>query len=93
MLARTPDDSFLVYALAMEFKRTDPPQAVDLLQRAITLDPKQSYAYFQLGQIHEMNSDIPAAKAAYEQGMAAAARAGDEHARGEIAAALDALPG
>jgi Tfp pilus assembly protein PilF len=75
----------------MEFKRTDPAQAVELLKKVIALDDNQSHAFFQLGQIHEANSDLPAARSAYQQGMAAATRAGDDHARGEIAAALDAI--
>lgn len=91
MLEKTPGDPFLVYALAMEHKRTDPRQAIELFERAIQLDANQSYAYFQLGQMHEAAGNIAAARAAYENGVLAAKRAGDEHARQEIFAALDAL--
>jgi predicted TPR repeat methyltransferase len=75
----------------MEYKRTDATLAIELLKKVITLDDKQPHAFFQLGQIHEANSDTPAARSAYEQGITAATRIGDEHARGEISAALEAL--
>ena len=38
-----------------------------------------------------MTKSAPAAKAAYRDGIAAAERAGDAHARDEIAAALAAM--
>src|SRR5262249_50293606 len=88
MLAASPDDTFLLYALAMEYKKTDQRQSIELLRRVTLLDPLQSYAYFQLGQVHELAGDIEAARDAYRQGLAAADRAGDAHAKSEIAAAL-----
>ena len=91
MLAKSPDDTFLLYALAMEYKKTDQPQSLELLRRVIQLDPLQSYAYFQLGQVHELSGDAEAAKETYRQGVTAAGRAGDEHAKHEIAAALAAI--
>jgi predicted TPR repeat methyltransferase len=91
MLAASPDDTFLLYALAMEYKKTDAPQSIELLRRVIQLDPLQSYAYFQLGQVQELTGDTEAAKDAYRQGIAAAGRAGDDHARHEITAALAAI--
>ena|ERR1700733_13880764 len=91
MFQKNPADPFLVYALGMEHKKTDPPEAIKLFEQAIQLDANQSYAYFQLGQTHEMIQNLPAARTAYERGMAAASRSGDSHARQEIEAALDAL--
>jgi Tfp pilus assembly protein PilF len=91
MLKTSPNDAFLVYALAMECKKSDPAQALTLLERVITLDPAQCYAHLQIGQVHESAGETEAAKIAYRRGLTAAARAGDEHARGEIAAALEAV--
>jgi tetratricopeptide (TPR) repeat protein len=91
MLAKNPSDPFLVYALGMEHKKTDPAEAIKLFEQAIQLDANQSYAYFQLGQTNEATGNLPAARTAYERGMAAASRSGDAHARQEIEAALDAL--
>jgi predicted TPR repeat methyltransferase len=91
MLEKSPDDTFLLYALAMERKKSDTQEAVSLLQRVIGLDPNQCYAYFQLGQTHELAGDIDAAKSAYQNGLIAARRSGDAHAGQEIAGALDAI--
>jgi predicted TPR repeat methyltransferase len=91
MLAKTADDPFLLYALAMELKKSDAAEALQLLHRVTQLDPRQCYAYFQLGQTHELGGDLDAAKAAYRDGLAAADRYGDAHARQEIEGALQMI--
>jgi predicted TPR repeat methyltransferase len=91
MLAQTPDDPFLLYALAMEMKKTDSAAALELLERTIAIDPKQCYAYFQLGQTHESAGDVDSAKSAYRRGIAAADKYGDDHAKQEILGALTML--
>jgi predicted TPR repeat methyltransferase len=91
MLAKSPDDPFLLYALAMECRKTDAAQALKLLERVIQLDPAQCYAYLQTGQIHESAGDAAAAVAAYRRGISAAEKFGDRHARDEISAALEAV--
>src|ERR1700722_513944 len=88
MLEKSPDDPFLLYALAMEKKKTDTGEALRLLRRVTQLDPSQCYAYFQLGQTHEMTGDNEAAKGAYREGLAAAERYGDQHAKQKTAGAL-----
>ena len=92
MLERTPNDPFLLYGLALEHKKDgEPADALQLLDRVTQVDPAYSYAYYQRGQIYESLSDLPAARQAYRDGVAAATRAGDAKGRGEIAGALDML--
>ena len=91
MLEKSPDDPFLLYALAMEKKKTDTGEALRLLRRVTQLDPAQCYAYFQLGQTHELEGNAEAAKGAYREGLAAAERYGDQHAKQEIAGALSMI--
>jgi Flp pilus assembly protein TadD len=91
MLETSPDDPFLLYALAMEFKRSNESQALELLGRVIQIDPNQAYAYFQLGQVHEGAGRMDDARDVYRRGIEAAGRGGDEHARSELMGALDAL--
>ena len=91
LLERSPDDPFLLYALAMERKKADPAGAIALFARVAQLDPRQCYAYFQMGQTHEQTGEIQAAKAAYRDGIAAAERCGDAHAKSELAAALELI--
>lgn len=92
LLTRQPDDLFLLYALAMEYRKANnKSEALRYLDRVIAKDPLYCAAYQQAGQIHEEAGDIDSARKAYQSGMEAAGRKGDAHAREEMAAALDML--
>ena len=92
MLEKQPNDPFLLYGIAMEHKKmNDPAEAIAFLDRCIAADPNYCYAYFQRGQICEMTGDLPAAKQSYNDGIAAAKRAGDAHAQSEIEGALSMM--
>ena len=92
MLEKQPADPFLLYGIALEHKKAGQgAQAVEFLDRVIQVDPEYCYAYHQKGLIHESAGDVGAARQAYQQGIAAAQRKGDLHAKGEIEAALEEL--
>lgn len=91
MLEKDPNDAFCLYALGMELKSTDAAQAIVTFQKVIQLEPDHGYAYFQLGQTHELTGDTASAASAYRDGIAAARRRGDSHAEQEISAALDMI--
>jgi len=89
MLAREPRDPFLLYGAAMELKKEKKYlEAIDYLNKTIASDPGYCYAYFQLGQVNEEAGDSEGAKKAYRDGIVAAEKKGDAHAREEIAGAL-----
>jgi len=92
MLLRTPDDPFLLYCLAMEHRKAGHvAEAVSTFDRVTQLDPAYCAAYHMKAQTLEAANDFPAARLAYRDGIAAAARKGDEHARHEMTAALEAI--
>ena len=92
MLDRQPDDPFLLYGLAMEHKKEgDAAAALEYLRRVTQKDPNYCYAYYQRGLVHESQGDPEAARKSYREGIEAADRAGDAHARSELEAALDML--
>jgi len=92
LLAKQGSDPFLLYAMAMEHKKAgDYPRALEFLQRTLQADAGYCYAYYQQGQVHEAAGDVEAAKVAYREGIVAAMKKGDEHARSEIQVALDML--
>lgn len=92
MLQKSPNDTFLLYGLAMEYKKMEQPKnALEYLQRVIEVDPLYCYAYFQQGQVHENLDETQAARRAYQQGIDAATRKGDTHARQELEGALSML--
>jgi tetratricopeptide (TPR) repeat protein len=94
MLDKSPDDPFLLYGIAMEHKKLgDAADAIQFFERTIQVDPGYCYAYYQRGQTLEQAGDEDGAKQAYRDGIAAAVKKGDPHARAELEAALDLLGG
>ena len=92
MLEKSPQDTFLLYGIAMEHKKAgEHAPALEYFDRVIQLDPGYCYAYHQRGLLHESVGDAEAAKRSYREGVEAARRKGDAHAEGEIQAALDML--
>jgi Tfp pilus assembly protein PilF len=92
MLAREPNDTFLLYGIALEQKKLgDAQAALKFLERVIEIDSGYCYAYHQKGLVFESLGDVDAAKAAYRDGIAAAKRKGDAHAQSEIEQALEML--
>jgi tetratricopeptide (TPR) repeat protein len=92
MLERDPNDTFLLYGIALEHKKLgEAAQAIEYLDRVIAADVGYAYAYHQKGLVHESRGDVEAARSAYRAGIEAAKKKGDEHAAGEIQAALEML--
>lgn len=92
MLEKEPSDPFLLYGIAMEYKKqNNPATALEYFSRTLTADSGYCYAYFQIGQVNESTGDIVAAKKAYHDGIVAARKKGDGHAEQEIASALEML--
>ena len=93
LLAKTPADPFLTYAIALEHKKAgDATAAIEWLDKTLALDAKYCYAYYQKGQVLESQNDFDAARQVYAAGVKAAREAGDAHAQGEIQGAMDMLP-
>lgn len=92
LLAKNPRDTFVLYGIAMEFKkRNDPAAAIDFFDRCLTVDPFYCYAYFQRAQVQEQTGDVQGASATYRRGIVAATKSGDDHARSELEGALATL--
>jgi len=92
MLEKEPNDTFLLYALALEHKKAGSyPQALIYLSRVLQKDPSYCVAYQQAGQVHELAGDVESAKRAYHDGIAAAQKKGDHHAAEEMQSALQML--
>jgi Tfp pilus assembly protein PilF len=92
MLQRQPDDPFLLYGLAMEYKKAgNSAKALEYFDHVLRRDPNYCYAYYQRAQVHESLGDVEAARHALREGLGAARRSGDAHALSEIEAALTLL--
>ncbi|MGC4033715.1 MAG: hypothetical protein QM754_18680 [Tepidisphaeraceae bacterium] len=85
LLAKTPNDPFLTYGIALEHKKAgQPDSAIEWLDKTLALDAKYCYAYYQKGQVLESQGKYDAARIVYAGGIKAAREAGDAHAQGEI---------
>jgi len=92
MLQKEPDDLFLLYAIALEHKKAGEfADALGYLGEVLKRDPLYCVAYQQAAQVHEMAGDVEATKRSYRDGIAAALRKGDLHAKEEMEAALGML--
>jgi predicted Zn-dependent protease len=92
LLAEDPGDPFLRYGLAMEHVSAgDLQAAVRCFRELVTASPDYVPAYLQAGQVLTRLGRVEEAKEVFRQGIAAAARQGDQHAQGEMEGMLDGL--
>jgi len=91
-LDEDPNDSFSRYALAMELaKLGDMDRAIEEFETVRRNDPDYVATYYQLAKTYERAGRTDDAVGAYRDGIASATRAGDTHARDELAEALKLL--
>jgi hypothetical protein len=94
MLAEDPEDAFLRYGLAMEHASAgDDATSVEVLRDLINRTSANPYipAYLMAGQALVRLDRVPDACAILRQGIAAAAKAGNTHAQGEMQGLLDSI--
>lgn len=91
-LAENPEDSFVQHALALEYiKLGEEESARGLFEAILARDPGYIGSYYHLAKLLERQDDTEAAILWYQRGMEAAAKAGDQHALGELRSALEEL--
>ncbi|MDX1665655.1 MAG: tetratricopeptide repeat protein [Saprospiraceae bacterium] len=88
MLKESPQDSFLLFAIAKEYEgRGDPEKAREYYTTLLEKDPAYLGTYYHLGKLYERQGDPERALELYDQGMERSRRAGDQHNLSELAAA------
>jgi Tfp pilus assembly protein PilF len=91
-LAKSPADSFLQHALALEYiKIGDDAGAERLFKEILQRDPAYIGSYYHLGKLLERTGSTDEAIQWYEKGMEVAKKAGDTHAYNELRGAADEL--
>ncbi len=92
MLEKEPNDSFLNYALALEFhKQGDLQKATLLIQNVLSNDENYLGAYLQLGQLYEESGFPAKALQVYENGCAIAKQQNNRKTLGELNEAITLL--
>jgi len=91
-VANKPDDAFSRYGLAMEYMNSGNPAAADKQFQAL-LERNADYipAYLMYGQFLARESRTDEAKQVLSNGIAAAAKMRNEHARSEMETLLKDL--
>ena len=91
-LSKSPDDSFLRHALALEYiKLGDDQAARSLFEQILLQNPDYVGSYYHLGKLLERTGEESLAIEWYEKGMKIAKAGGDVHAYNELQAAYEDL--
>lgn len=92
LLADEPADSFLNYALALEYaKNNELQQAITIIEQVLHRDPNYLGAYLQLGGLYEQTLHFDKAAELYKKGIDVAQKQRNTKAKGELCTALDLL--
>jgi Tfp pilus assembly protein PilF len=91
-LQANPQDNFLRHALALEYiKIGEDEKARELFEAILVASPDYIGSYYHLAKLLEKLEQPGLAIKWYEQGMAEAKKAGDNHAYNELQAAYEDL--
>jgi tetratricopeptide (TPR) repeat protein len=89
MLEKNPDDTFLNYAAALEYKKeNDPHKAIAIFKKIVDQDPEYLATYYQLGKLLEETDKVDDAIEVYRKGHKLAVEKNDIKATGELYEAL-----
>lgn len=87
-LEDTPNDPFLLYALALEYVKTEDEQAIALFERLMNEHPEYLATYYHFGKWKEKHGDKEAAMEVYREGIKKAKAAREQHTLAELQSAL-----
>ncbi|MFL5753809.1 MAG: tetratricopeptide repeat protein [Bacteroidia bacterium] len=89
MLKKDPEDSFLNYALAMEYLAKDETEnAIRQLEELVDRDANYLGTYYQLGKLYEQKEEADKAILIYKRGIEVAKQQDNNKAHGELNEAL-----
>ena len=89
MLKSDPNDSFLNYALALEYGNSgDILKAIDTIENLLKIKKDYLGAYYQLGKYYEEIDDFSKALSTYKAGIEIAKAQGNKKAENELNEAL-----
>jgi tetratricopeptide (TPR) repeat protein len=90
-LEEDPNDVFSLYALALEYKKSNPAEAVKLFRQLLTNHPDYLPTYYQAGLMMEESGKTNEALELYQKGMALAKKLNDAATLKELQAAYNLL--
>jgi tetratricopeptide (TPR) repeat protein len=92
VLSQNPNDAFARYGLAMEYSQAGEVEpALEEFRKLLAAHPDYAAGYFMAAQTLSRADRAAEARTALEQGIAAAQRTGNAHAKSEMEAMLAEL--
>lgn len=92
MMREKPDDPFLLYALALEYRSAGKyDQSRSFFERLLQDHPDYLPIYYQFGNLAEDLGDIPLATRLYQEGIVKALANGEQKTANELKQALEML--
>lgn len=86
-----PGEPFNVYALAMEYMRADPGQALHYLEKLLTEHPGYLATYYHAAALYVEQGEIQKADMLYDMGLQLARQQGNEKTFQELKRAQQAM--
>ncbi len=91
-LEATPNDCFLLHALALENSKIENfTEAENIFEKVLSINPQYVGSYYHLAKLQEQNGKQQKAISTYQEGIKMAQLASDFHAVNELRNALDEL--
>jgi Tfp pilus assembly protein PilF len=92
MLADSPQDSFLLHALALEhIKAGDLQIAKNTFEQLLSANEQYVGSYYHLAKLYEKLEELDLAKNTYEKGIVIATQQKNTHAASELRSALEQI--
>jgi tetratricopeptide (TPR) repeat protein len=91
--ADDPNDAFTIYALATEYRSTEPLRALKFYQTLLDEHPDYVGTYYHAGKLLEQLEKPEEAEKVYRRGLQVSRKAGQLHAASELQQALNQLLG
>lgn len=82
-----PDNTFIIYALAMEYEKIDLSQALQYYEQLLDNHPEYLPTYYQVAHIYWEDEDIEKANEVFLKGIALAEKQKNEKTLHELKAA------
>ncbi len=92
MLKETPEDPFLLFALAKEYEKSSNTQeALQLYERLYRQNPEYVGLYYHYGKLLQQTGECLHAREIFSRGIQISTAVKDFHSKSELESALEAL--
>jgi tetratricopeptide (TPR) repeat protein len=90
-LDEDPNDSFTIYAIAMEYSKTDEKKALEYYNKLLNANANYVATYYHAGKLHEKMGNKKEAEGIYKKGMEISKNLKNIHAFSELQSAYNQL--